>query len=110
MLAGRRPVGKPYSVDLRERVVAAVRTGGMSCRAAKQFGLGASTAIRWVQRLRETSSLAPGTAVLVQKEASRACPLMSVNRAASDANLGRATLESVPCCTPSRFMRILLHY
>jgi transposase len=54
-------MGKPYSIDLRERVVAAVRTGGMSChRAAQQFGVGASTAIRWVQRLRETSSVAPG--------------------------------------------------
>jgi hypothetical protein len=34
-------MGKPYSIDLRERVVAAVKTGGMSCnRAAKQFGVG----------------------------------------------------------------------
>jgi transposase len=32
-------MGKPYSVDLRERVVAAVETGGLSChRAATQFG------------------------------------------------------------------------
>jgi hypothetical protein len=38
-------MGKPYSMDLRERVVAAVRTGGLSCnRAAKQFGIGISTA------------------------------------------------------------------
>jgi putative transposase len=48
-------------MDLRERVVAAVRTGGMSCnRAAKQFGVGVSTAINWVKRLRETGSVAPG--------------------------------------------------
>jgi transposase len=54
-------MGKPYSVDLRERVVAAVVTGGLSChRAAKQFGVGVSTAIGWVQRLRETGSVAPG--------------------------------------------------
>jgi transposase len=54
-------MGKPYSVDLRERVVAAVVTGGMSCnRAAKQFGVGISTAINWVRRLRETGSVAPG--------------------------------------------------
>jgi transposase len=39
-------MGKPYSMDLRERVVAAVKTGGMSCnRAAKQFGVGISTVI-----------------------------------------------------------------
>ena len=54
-------MGKPYSIDLRERVVAAVVTGGVSChRAAKQFGVGVSTAIGWVRRLRETGSVAPG--------------------------------------------------
>jgi putative transposase len=48
-------------MDLRERVVAAVLTGGMSCnRAAKRFGVGVSTAINWVKRLRETGSVAPG--------------------------------------------------
>jgi transposase len=42
-------------------VVAAVVSGGMSCnRAAKQFGVGISTAIHWVRRVRETGSVAPG--------------------------------------------------
>ena len=54
-------MGKPYSMDLRERVVAAVEIGGMSChQAAAQFGIGVSTAIVWVRRLRETGSVAPG--------------------------------------------------
>ena len=54
-------MGRPYSNDLRERVVAAVVTGGMSRnRAAKQFGVGISTAINWVKRVRETGSVAPG--------------------------------------------------
>ena len=54
-------MGKPYSLDLRKRVVAAVETGGMSCnQAAKQFGVAISTAIGWVRRLRETGSVAPG--------------------------------------------------
>jgi transposase len=54
-------MGKPYSIDLRERVVAAVAGGGLSChRAAAQFGVGVSTAINWVKRLRETGSVAPG--------------------------------------------------
>ena len=45
-------MGKPYSMDLRERVVAAVETGGMSChQAAAQFGVGVSTAINWVTAL-----------------------------------------------------------
>jgi len=51
----------PYSMDLRGRVVAAVEIGGMSChQAAAQFGVGVSTAIVWVRRLRETGSVAPG--------------------------------------------------
>src|SRR5262245_1177061 len=54
-------MGKPYSTDLRDRVVAAVESGGLSRHAAaKQFGVGVSTAIRWVTRLRETGSVAPG--------------------------------------------------
>src|SRR5205809_8071901 len=60
---GGRPawMGKPYSLDLRERVVAAVETGGLSCnRAAKHFGVGISTVINWMQRLRKTGSVAPG--------------------------------------------------
>src|SRR5438128_8219236 len=54
-------MGRPYSLDLRERVVAAVEKGGMSRRrAAAQFGVGISTVINWVRRLRETGSVAPG--------------------------------------------------
>jgi len=53
-------MGKPYSEDLRKRVVAAVETGGLSCnQAAKQFGVAISTAILWVRRLRATGSVAP---------------------------------------------------
>jgi transposase len=54
-------MGKPYSMDLRDRAVAAVVSGGLSChRAAKQFGLGVNTVITWVRRLRQTGSVAPG--------------------------------------------------
>ena len=54
-------MGKPYSMDLRKRVVDAVEVGGLSChQAAAQFGVGVSTVIVWVRRLRETGSVAPG--------------------------------------------------
>jgi putative transposase len=53
-------MGKPYSMDLRERVVAAVAGGMSRNRAAKQFGIGVSTAINWVKRLGKTGSVAPG--------------------------------------------------
>ena len=54
-------MGKPYSLDLRKRLVSAVVTGGLSCnQAAEQFGVAVSTAIGWVRRQRETGSVAPG--------------------------------------------------
>src|ERR1700685_3240350 len=68
---GWRPawMGKPYLMDLRERVVAAVEGGGLSChQAAAQFGVGVSTAIVWVRRLRETGSVAPGADGRAQTE------------------------------------------
>ena len=50
----------PLSVDLRERVVSAVREEGMSSRAAaKRFGVSFASAIRWVAALRERGSCAP---------------------------------------------------
>jgi putative transposase len=53
-------MARPYSNDLRERVVAAVGHG-RSCRAAAaRFGIGVSTAIRWVAQHRRTGSIAPG--------------------------------------------------
>jgi len=51
-------MSKPYSEDLRERVVAAVE-GGLSRRqAAEVFDVGVSSVIRWVQRFRATGSVA----------------------------------------------------
>src|SRR5438034_8487868 len=62
MLAGRRParMGKPYSQDLRKRVVAAIEGGMSRNRAAKQFGVAISTAINRMKRVDETGSVAPG--------------------------------------------------
>ena len=49
-------MGRPYSLDLRERVVAAVH-GGMSCEeAAEHYEVSQSSAIHWVRRDRETGS------------------------------------------------------
>ena len=51
---------RPLSNDLRERVVAAVRSG-QSCRAvAVRFGVAVSSVVKWSQRLRATGSVAPG--------------------------------------------------
>ena len=54
-------MARPYSMDLRERVVGAVEEGGLSRRrAAARFGVGVSTVIAWVARFRATGSVAPG--------------------------------------------------
>ena len=53
-------MARPYSLDLRERVIAAVERDGFSCRAAaRHFGVGESTAIAWLARYRKTGSSAP---------------------------------------------------
>jgi putative transposase len=54
-------MGKPCSLDLRERVIAAVEQEGMSRnQAAARFGVAPSSAIKWVARFRATGSAAPG--------------------------------------------------
>ena len=54
-------MAKPYSMDLRDRVVRAVTTEGMSCHAASaRFGVAPSSAIKWMRRYRDTGSAAPG--------------------------------------------------
>ena len=54
-------MARPFSIDLRERVVSAVEEGGLSRRqAAAQFDVGVSTVISWVRRFRETGSVEPG--------------------------------------------------
>jgi transposase len=49
---------KPYSRDLRERVVRAVEAGASCHEAAAAFEIGVSSAIRWVARFRQTGSVA----------------------------------------------------
>ncbi|WP_369810043.1 IS630 family transposase [Bradyrhizobium sediminis] len=53
-------MGKPYSLDLRKRVVTAIEGGMSRNQAAKRFGVAISTAIGWMQRVEETGSVEPG--------------------------------------------------
>jgi transposase len=53
-------MGKPYSLDLRKRVVSAIEGGLSRNQAAKRFGVAISTAIGWMRRVKETGSVAPG--------------------------------------------------
>jgi transposase len=58
-----RAMAKGYSIDLRERVVSIVEAGDSAREAARLLDLGASTAIRWIDRWTKTGSVAakPGT-------------------------------------------------
>src|SRR5215471_17623567 len=47
---------KPYSDDLRERVIESVVAGASRREAAESFSLSASSAVRWLQRWRDTGS------------------------------------------------------
>jgi transposase len=51
-------MAKPYSEDLRERVVQAVEMGASRRAAAERFKIGVSSAIRWMQRVAQMGSVA----------------------------------------------------
>lgn len=50
---------RPYSGDLRARVVAAVAEGCSRRAAGKRFAVSASSSIRWVELHEETGSVSP---------------------------------------------------
>ena len=52
-------MGRPYSEDLRRRIVGAVEGGATRRGAAERFGVSVSCAIKLVQHVRRTGSLAP---------------------------------------------------
>lgn len=47
------------SLDLREHVIVAVEAGASFRQAAKRFGIGASSAIRWYERFLEGGEIVP---------------------------------------------------
>jgi transposase len=50
---------RPYSEDLRERVMVAVDRGEARDEVAERFSVSVPTITRWVRRRRETGGLAP---------------------------------------------------
>ena len=51
---------KPYSQDLRDRVIDAVKRGEMSRRAAaRRYEISESVAIKWLERVERDGSRAP---------------------------------------------------
>src|SRR5919202_5286359 len=56
------PVMKAYSVDLREKIIAAVGHGMSKAQAARTFGVGATSVKRYVKLQEEGKPLTPGKA------------------------------------------------
>ena len=52
-------MGKPYSMDLRERIVAYVEAGHCCRAAARVFAVSASTAVRLAAAQRERGNVSP---------------------------------------------------
>ena len=52
-------MGKPYSNDLRERVVAAIEAGHTRVKVAELYNMALSTVGGFIKRKRETGSVSP---------------------------------------------------
>lgn len=53
-------MARAYGMDLRRRVIEAIDAGMSARGAAARFSVGASTAINWHRRWRETGAFTPG--------------------------------------------------
>lgn len=84
-------MGKPYSLDLRERIVAYVEAGHSARSAGRVFGVSASTAVRLMAARRSRATLAPRpqgrAAGTVGKLAAHRAFLVEVVRAEPDITL-----------------------
>jgi transposase len=49
---------KPYSIDLRGRVIEDVESGASRREAAERYGLSPSVVVIWMQRFEETGTVA----------------------------------------------------
>ena len=62
-------MAKPYSDDLRARVVGVVEGGRSRHEAAGQFGVSVSFVVKLMQRFRATGSFRPGVSIGAEKSA-----------------------------------------
>lgn len=91
-------MGQPLSMDLRNRLLAAI-DGGMSCRAAAaRFGVAPSTAIRWQGQRRTTGSIAPkpqGGDMRSRRVEERRADILAIWEARKDISLAELRLALV---------------
>ncbi len=53
-------MGRPLSMDLRERAIARVQAGETTRSVSEALGIAPSSVTKWWQRFRETGSVSPG--------------------------------------------------
>ena len=81
---------RPYSRDLRERIVAAVERGEKQGAVAKRFGVSESSVKRYIHRKREKGSLSPapmGGSTSIVETAGLETSLLAQVKQHSDASL-----------------------
>jgi transposase len=57
-ISGRKTMPRPYSSDLRARVIEEIATGASRREAAERYGISASVVVIWSQRFERTGSVA----------------------------------------------------
>jgi transposase len=57
-LAKRAGTGRPYTQELRSRVITAIEEGASYRQAAARYGVSASAAVKWARHFRQTGSSA----------------------------------------------------
>ena len=92
-------MGKPLSMDLRSRALAAVDEG-LSCRAAaRRFGVAASTVIRWHDQRRDTGGYAAkpqGGDTRSRRIEAHRDTVLALHDARRDITLGRVAARTGP--------------
>jgi hypothetical protein len=113
--------GEGYSKDLRERVVSIVEEGDSAREAARLLKVGASTAIRWIERWTTTGSVEakPGTGHSrspLNKHEQWLLDLISLHigplgvcRRFADRSLSVFVIEGLPVRLTSRFRNVDLN-
>jgi transposase len=97
-------MSKALSVDLRERVVAAVAAGASRRAAASRFGVSVSSAIRWCTLARVAGSVAPGPLGGDRRSArieAHAALIRELVERKSDITLGEVQAELVRAGVPA---------
>ena len=81
-------MGRALSMDLRERVVAAIGSWMSRRAAALRFGIGAATAVRWAGLMRDRGSAAPRRQGGDMRSGRTAAHAARISRAARRSALG----------------------